>query len=234
MISAPIRQTAIQPSVHPMKVVVMGDSLVYGYGDPEGGGWVEQLRRRSMTPGSVAPVIYNLGVRGDGVHRVAQRLDHEFHCRGELLNRVPDLLVLSVGVNDSARLGKADGRSYTDFDSFQQTLEELLRRARRLCPVLFIGMTPVNEAAMPFMGALYYSHRDQQRYKAITQAACQSLNIPYLDVLDVWLERGEHWWQARLCPDGLHPNSLGYRSLLEDILAWDVFRQSLSLTQAAA
>ena len=28
--------------VHPQKVVVLGDSLVYGYGDPQGGGWVER------------------------------------------------------------------------------------------------------------------------------------------------------------------------------------------------
>ncbi|PSN19385.1 G-D-S-L family lipolytic protein [filamentous cyanobacterium CCP5] len=224
MIGAPIRQSSIRSKVtQPKKIVVMGDSLVYGYGDPETGGWVEQLRRRSMAPGSAEPVIYNLGVRGDGVSRVAQRLDHEFHSRGELRNRVPDLIVLSVGVNDSARLGRSNGRFYTDFDSFQRSMDGLLCRATELCPVLFVGMTPVDEGAMPFMDALYYSHRDQQRYKAATQMACHAHGVPYLDVLELWLQRGQCWWQSRLCADGLHPNSLGYRALLKDILAWEAF-----------
>lgn len=215
-----------------MKVVVLGDSLVYGYGDPEAGGWVEQLRRRSMAPGSVAPVIYNLGVRGDGVQQVAQRLEHEFRFRGELRNRVPDLIVLSVGVNDSARLGKPEGRQYTAFDTFRSAMEALLQQAKQLCPVLFIGMPPVHPAAMPFVGTLYYSHSDQQRYAAATREACESYGIPYLDVLNLWLGRGEDWWQPRLCLDGLHPNSLGYRALLNDILKWQAFHQQLSIPPA--
>ncbi|MCZ8162768.1 MAG: G-D-S-L family lipolytic protein, partial [Microcystis sp. LE19-196.1B] len=33
---------------HPLKIVALGDSLVYGYGDPVGGGWAERLRRLWM------------------------------------------------------------------------------------------------------------------------------------------------------------------------------------------
>ena len=33
-------------AVHHKRIVAIGDSLIYGYGDPEGGGWVERLRRR--------------------------------------------------------------------------------------------------------------------------------------------------------------------------------------------
>ena len=45
----------------PRKLVVLGDSGVFGWGDPEQGGWCERLRRHWMAiPG--APVLYNLGV----------------------------------------------------------------------------------------------------------------------------------------------------------------------------
>jgi lysophospholipase L1-like esterase len=215
--------------VHPQKIVVLGDSLVYGFGDPEGGGWVERLRRLGMEPGSSSPVFYNLGVRGDGVAQVARRMDHEFRHRGEIRNRVPDLIILSVGINDSARVGSALGRNYTDFDDFQQHMALLLTQARQLCPVLFVGMTPVNEAAMPFVEILHYSHSEQQRYREVTYQACSSLNIPYLDVLNLWLERGETWWQPRISEDGLHPNTAGYRALLQDILAWDAFQAAVNL-----
>ncbi|QQE64777.1 lipase [Leptolyngbya sp. BL0902] len=217
---------------HPQKVVVVGDSLVYGYGDPEGGGWVERLRRRAMAPGSEGAVFYNLGVRGDRASQVRERLAHEFRYRGEIRNRLPDRLVISVGTNDSARVGRPLGRNYTDFDEFEQTLADLLAEARQLCPVLFVGMVPVNEAAMPFSEVLYYSQREQWRYKEATRLTCESHNIPYLDVMDLWLHRGPDWWQARLSADGLHPNVLGYQSLVQDVVAWDAFQAAVEVPTA--
>lgn len=54
---------------HPIKIVALGDSLVYGFGDPERGGWVEQLRRWWMLPDSPGHVLYNLSVRGFGPNK---------------------------------------------------------------------------------------------------------------------------------------------------------------------
>ncbi len=204
----------------PLKVVALGDSLIYGFGDHVGGGWVERLRREWMSPQGAGHVLYNLGVRGDRVQQVTIRLEHEFNCRGELRNRVPDLILLSVGVNDSARLGKPAGRPYTDLDSFRQQMAHLLDVSQKLCPVLFIGMTPVDESKMPFMNCLYYNHLDLYRYKEATLQACQQRNIPYLDIFDLWLSRGVHWINTQLGEDGLHPNVDGYQNFFTDIMAW--------------
>ena len=223
----------------------MGDSLIYGFGDFVGGGWVERLRREWMSPQGAGHVLYNLGVRGDkpngqGVspdrrkttgeatasraslrtQQVTVRLEQEFNCRGELRNRVPDLIVLSVGVNDSARLGKPTGKLYSDLDSFRQQIAHLLDVGQNLCPILFIGMTPVNEAKMPFMDCLYYNHLDRYRYKEATLQACQQRNIPYLDIFDLWLSRGVDWINTQLGDDGLYPNVTGYQTLFADIMAW--------------
>ena len=51
----------------PLRIIAIGDSVVYGYGDYIGGGWVERLRRQWMSPVSKDRVLYNLGVRGDRV-----------------------------------------------------------------------------------------------------------------------------------------------------------------------
>ncbi|WP_036028143.1 GDSL-type esterase/lipase family protein [Leptolyngbya sp. PCC 6406] len=211
----------------PRRIVAIGDSLIYGYGDPEGGGWVERLRRRWFCPETPGHVLYNLGVRGDGVQRVSQRLNYEFSRRGELRNRLPDLVILSVGVNDSARVGKPNGRHHTDFAVFQAQMADLLDQAQDLGPVLFVGMVPVLPERMPFAEVLYYNHTDQGRYRDITAAACDQRQIPYLDVLDLWLGRGDAWWRPRLSGDGLHPNVEGYRALLEDITQWSAFQHLL-------
>lgn len=225
VISPPPRSHPSSVSHRAQRIVAVGDSLIYGYGDPEGGGWVERLRRRWMQPESPGHAIYNLGVRGDGVQRVSQRLEHEFRYRGELRNRLPDRMILSVGVNDSARVGKPTGRPFTAPDIFQTQIEALLDQACHLCPVLFVGMTPVDATRMPFAEVLYYNQADQHHYKEITRHACQQRQVPYLDILELWRHRGESWWRSRLSSDGLHPNVSGYRALLQDVTDWTAFKQ---------
>jgi len=224
-LAAPSFQPFCQNQRSPLKLVVLGDSIIYGFGDPEGGGWVERLRRQWMLPDSPGHVLYNLGVRGDGVKQVQERVEQEFRHRGELRNRVPDVIILSVGVNDSARLGRTDGRNFTNFESFPGELANLLDQAQRLCPVLFVGMVPVDEAKMPFLDCFYYNHADQYRYKEATRLACVRRQIPYLDIFDLWIARGTDWWSKRLCNDGLHPNVAGYKALLQDVLNWEALAQ---------
>jgi lysophospholipase L1-like esterase len=217
-----------------LKIVALGDSLVYGFGDPEGGGWVERLRRRWMQPQGSGHALYNLGIRGDTAKQVSQRLEAEFRYRGELRNRVPDLIVLSVGVNDSARVARSTGRNMTEFAMFETEMATLLDQAQQLCPVFFIGMVPVDETKMPFLDCLYYTQADQFRYKEATRIACQARQIPYLDLFERWLDRGDDWWRSRLCPDGLHPNVRGYEALLADVLQWSAFMQQVDQSMCSA
>ena len=65
------------------KLIVIGDSGVYGWGDREGGGWCERLRCQWMSLPD-APVVYPLGIRGDGLESVAKRWLNEWQSRGEL------------------------------------------------------------------------------------------------------------------------------------------------------
>lgn len=213
----------------PLRIVAIGDSLIYGFGDPEGGGWVERLRRHWMAPDTAGHILYNLGVRGDGVKQVSQRLVQEFRYRGELRHRVPDALILSVGLNDSARVGKPAGRNLTPLDQFEELLNALLEQAQELCPVLFVGIPPVDEQKMPFAEVLYYSHADQQRYTQTTKQACLVRGIPYLDIYEQWMANGETWWRSRLSNDGLHPNVLGYQSLFDAFTTWDATKPWLTL-----
>ena len=214
---------------HPLKIVALGDSLIYVFGDYEGGGWIERLRRQWLRPDSPSHALYNLGIRGDRVAQVSQRLEQEFCRRGELRNRFPDLIILCVGVNDSPRLRHPDGQLFTEFDRFQAQLANMLDKAQQLCPVLFVGMPPVNESKMPFLNCLYYNHIDQYRYKEATRVACEARQIPYLDIFNLWLGRGESWADTHLASDGLHPNVSGYQALLQDVLDWEPVAQLVQL-----
>lgn len=218
-------------SSSPLRIIAMGDSLVYGYGDKEGGGWVERLRRHWMNSPQ-DHVLYNLGVRGDRTSQVKKRLSIEFSYRGEIRNKYPDIIILSVGVNDTPRLGHSQGRNQTSYEQFSVDINSLLDQAQELAPVIFIGMIPVEEEKMPFLDCFYFNLRDQYHYKEMTKQACQLRNIPYLDTFDLWMSRGENWRQSQMSADGLHPNAKGYETLYQEIRQWESLKVMLSKSRS--
>jgi len=164
------------------------------------------------------PVLYNLGVRGDGLERVSARLQAEVLCRGELRRQRPQGILLGVGLNDSARVGRRDGRHQLDPEGFLFGLEQLLPLARSIAPVFVIGLTPVLELAMPYAEVLWYQLADIQRYERLLQEACQEADVPFLPLLAGLLD--DPRWDEWLCSDGVHLNSDGHRQLYEQLRRW--------------
>ena len=201
----------------PRKLVALGDSGVFGWGDPLEGGWCERLRRHGMElPGG--PVLYNLGVRGDGLERLAARLTAEVGCRGELRRQLPQGILLGIGLNDTARVGRPDGRPQLDAEGFLFGLQQLLHKAKKIAAVHVIGLTPVEESAMPYAGVLWYSLADIRRYEALLEEACLEANVPFLPLLEGLLADSD--WPLWLSNDGLHLNSEGHRRVFERVRSW--------------
>ena len=205
------------PLTVPRKLIVLGDSGVYGWGDPEEGGWCERLRRHWMgLPGG--PVLYGLGVRGDGLERVRARLHQEVSGRGELRRQLPQGILLAVGLNDTARVGRADGRHQLDPAAFLFGLQELLAQATALAPTLVLGLTPVLEEAMPFAEVLWYQLDTIRLYESLLEEAAQEADVPFLPLLESFLQ--EAGWQDWLCSDGLHLNSVGHAHVAARLQRW--------------
>ena len=205
------------PLAVPRKLIVLGDSGVYGWGDPEEGGWCERLRRHWMALPD-GPVLYPLGVRGDGLERVAARLEREVHCRGELRRQIPQGILLAVGLNDSARVGRPDGRPQLDAEGFLFGLQPLLLQARRMAPVLVLGLTPVDEAVMPYAEVLWYGLDQVRRYEGLLEEACLEADVPFLPLLNSLLD--DPAWPGWLGPDGVHLNGDGHRQVYERVRHW--------------
>ena len=201
----------------PKKLVALGDSGVMGWGDPQEGGWCERLRRHWMEiPGG--PVLYNLGVRGDGLERLAARLPAEVGCRGELRRQRPQGILLGVGLNDTARVGRPDGRPQLAPEAFLYGLDQLLAQAKAIAPPLVIGLTPVLEEAMPFADLLWYDLASLRRYEGLLEEACLEADVPFLPLLDGLL--ADSHWPRWLSSDGLHLNSLGHWQVFERVRQW--------------
>ena len=201
----------------PRKLIVLGDSGVYGWGDPEEGGWCERLRRHWMgLPGG--PVLYPLGVRGDGLERVAARWTSEFACRGELRRQQPQGILLSVGLNDTARVGRRDGRPQLDPEAFLFGLQQLLTQLQTAAPVLVLGLTPVDEHVMPYADLLWYGNEQIRQYEGLLEEACMEADVPFLPLLESLM--ADPAWLQWLSPDGIHLNSEGHRQVYERVHRW--------------
>jgi lysophospholipase L1-like esterase len=215
----------------PKKLVVLGDSGVYGWGDTEQGGWCERLRRHWMALPQ-GPVLYGLGVRGDGLERLAARSEAEVGCRGELRRQRPQGILLSIGLNDTARVGRPDGRHQLAPEAFLFGLQQLLPRLRAIAPVFVLGLTPVDEAMMPFAELLWYDLATVRRFEGLLEEACMEADVPFLPLLDDVLA-DPHWLQW-LCSDGLHLNGDGHGQLYARVRQWPALLHWAELEPHAA
>ena len=206
----------------PKQLLVIGDSGVYGWGDREGGGWCERLRREWMQLPD-APVIYPLGIRGDGLERVAARWRGEWQCRGELRRQTPDGVLLAVGLNDTARVGRPDGRQQLTTEAYGFGMGQLLSEMKPLTQVLVIGLTPVDEHVMPFAGCLWYSNRQIATTEAALADQCREADVPFLSLHQEM--QGEHDWLTWMEPDGIHLNADGHRWLDQRLDQWATLRE---------
>ena len=203
--------------MRPKQLVVMGDSGVLGWGDRLAGGWCERLRLSWMQLPE-APVVYPLGVRGDGLERVNARWRTEWACRGELRRKVPDAVLLSVGLNDTARVGSRDGRQQLTPEAFVFGLSQLLDEIRQSASVMVMGMTAVDEHVMPYAECLWYSNNDIEAMEAATAEACLHIDVPFLSLHGDMLAEPD--WLTWMEPDGIHLNSDGHGWIERKISAW--------------
>ena len=189
----------------PRQLLVLGDSGVHGWGDREAGGWCQRLRLRWMNlPGT--PVIYPLGVRGDGLERVAARWRSEWSCRGELRRQTPGGLLLSVGLNDTARVGRIDGRPQLDVDAFSFGMGQLLSEMTQEVQVFVLGLTAVDEHVMPLPAALVQQSADCDDEAALADQ-CREADVPFLSLHQEM--QGEHDWLTWMEPM-IHLNADGH------------------------
>lgn len=204
----------------PRQLIIIGDSCVYGWGDHEGGGWCERLRQNCMALPS-APVIYPMGIRGDGLEKVAKRWKQEWENRGELRRKVPDAILLTIGLNDTARIGREDGRPQLSAEAFKYGFERLLTQMKKHTNVMVLGLTPVDEEKMPFADCLWYSNMACSRYENQIEETCIELDIPFLPTHRAMIK--EQGWPKWIEPDGIHLNSQGHQWIYTQVINWKSF-----------
>ncbi|SRR6266498_508518 len=203
-------------------LLILGASTVEGFGAVNGG-WADSLKKHLYTRHYSAPQteplsVYNLGISGNTAAMVLERMQREIAPR--LWFPKQNIYVLiSVGLNDSRAEGTPD--AYTsDIPTYQKYLTAMIAEAQAYhAKILFIGLTPNNDAQtmpMPILPYYYSQTRVHEFDIAMSEVAAQQ-GLPKVELFDAMLAEDD--WQKRfLYADGLHPNAAGHEWMLEKIL----------------
>ena len=174
-------------------LLVFGDSLVAGYGLPQGVAFPDQLGK-SLEHDGVEVTIINGGISGDTTAGGASRIDWSLADK-------PDAVIVVLGGNDALR-GLAP-------EDMERNLDRIITAVQtRGIPMMLAGMhAPAN------MGGQYGAEFDQAFLNAVSKSKARSPEVMFypffLDgvALDPALNQN----------DGIHPNEDGVGVIVERI-----------------
>ncbi|MCL2464988.1 MAG: GDSL-type esterase/lipase family protein [Micrococcales bacterium] len=177
----------------PLRIVVVGDELVAGAGDPRGLGWVGRVAARTHAP--AAPAFLALAVPGENTGGLSARWEAEAMRRWapEADNR----LVVAPSRADVAT-GLSLARTRLNLANVLDTA------ARHRVPTFVVGPPPGTDD-------------ENDRVEALTAACCdvaRRRRLPYVDCFTP-LVAHQQWLADLAAGDGRLPGQAGY-----GLMAW--------------
>ncbi len=170
-------------------IVAFGDSIVEGYGQPEG--WPEILGR-DLAARFEGVRTFNAGRSGDTTADGLARI------RKEVLDREPDLVLISFGLNDM--------KNGLSVDSFAGNLTGIVEA------VSGAGETPVLMTTTRLQkGVGLLARVDPEQYNDAIRGIAVEKEVL---LIDVWKEFKGYNTRTYLF-DAAHPNAKGYQILAE-------------------
>ncbi|MGL4172700.1 MAG: GDSL-type esterase/lipase family protein [Actinomycetota bacterium] len=178
-----------------LRICVVGDSYITGYGDPRSLGWVGRVTAR--TPQSdIDLTMHTLGIRGETSSGLLSR------WRSETTRRwgasADNRLVIATGAED-IRQGVSLARTR-------------LNLANMVDDATSEGLRPFVVGIPPWADRSW--HDTQQAVHEAQRDVCERRDIPYVNCFEPLAEHTQ-WYADLDAGDGVHPGQAGY-----GLLAW--------------
>ena len=199
------------------RIVCLGDSITQQGESP--GGYVWLLRRylAALYPQQNIEVV-NAGISG---HKSTDMLGR---FQRDVLDRKPDLVTISVGVNDVWHgfydgYPRGDGPRGVPLDAYRRNVEEMVRRARAAgVRVVMLSTTVIHEDLRNRENAKLVGYNNALREIAGRHGArFVDYQKPFRDLIATYRDRTG----ARddlLTTDGVHMNALGNRVMAHTLM----------------
>ncbi|MCL2466153.1 MAG: GDSL-type esterase/lipase family protein [Micrococcales bacterium] len=176
-----------------MRIVVVGDELVAGVGDPKALGWVGRVVARTIAP--EPPLVLTLAMPGETSTHLAARWEAE--ALGRLDPGSDNRLVVA--------LGRGDGAAGLSLARSRLNLAKILdAAAQHRIPAFVVGPPPAHPDANMHLAALSAAFSD----------VADRRTIPYVETFAP-LVAHDQWLADLASSDGSLPGQAGY-----GLIAW--------------
>jgi lysophospholipase L1-like esterase len=202
-----------------MRHILFGDSIGFGVGDYEFGGWATRLRlfidaqKKDKTHN-----LINLSVSGNTTRDLLARLMPETKARIRPNETREDYtLLLAIGTND-ARIDKANPARNISEHEYMSNLKKLIVDASEFyCRTVVIGLPLVDETlTMPFKEQNFYTNEAISLYESASARIADETNSDFIAITSLWANIDVKTHLA----DGLHPNTQGHQLFFEQVRAF--------------
>lgn len=199
------------------QIIVFGSSVTYGAWD-ENGGWVQRLRcfledKRMNDKGRPAFLVYNLGVSGDTVEDILERMEFEIEERIE--GNKETVLVFEIGLDDSAIIKK--NKNLVPLSRFVIKIKNIIELCSKYrSKIILVGPTSVDESKtspVPFRKKVIYRNETIEKYNKAIKEECEKNNIFFVDIFSRMISMD----YKVMLKDGLYPDSDGHKFIYETI-----------------
>lgn len=200
------------------RILVFGDSIVYGVLDEKRGGWVQELRsfldEKTLSNPELYYIVYNLGVAGNNTKKLLKRFEFETEQRLVEEENEETIIIFGIGVNDS-QFVLSQNSQRVPLEEYIKNLEKLLNSAREFSQkILFVGLTPVDEkrtTPIPWNKDKFYKNEYVKKFNDSLRSFCQENKVYFIEIFEEMIKID----YSKLLYDGLHPSSEGHEKIFE-------------------
>lgn len=188
-------------------ICIFGASTTSGFWDLEKGGWVNRLRLYfdSKVNDDFYVTVYNLGIDGNNSGNLLKRF------QGECEAREPDIIIISIGSNDSFINSK--GKSNSSLKDFEENIFQIIKLAKKFTKkIIFLGLYDFDESKtkpVSWDANVNYINSIMKKYDLALKEIIEKADISYIDMNGL-LENKDF-------EDGVHPNSRGHEKIFQKV-----------------
>lgn len=199
--------------------IVIGDSITYGIGDFESGGWSAMFKNfvvnkdDSKTCNNYVHIAAFPGAKStDILNKIDNILASFIH------DEFNNIVILSIGVNDTQEF---NGNCKTNINEYKSNIKEIIKKiTAKGFTIIILGLTRIeSDEKFLWKPNKYYdnniiSEYDKDlrlilEYDNELERLCEKNRIKYIPMQDVL--------QKEDFIDGLHPNEKGHKKIFERI-----------------
>jgi len=197
-----------------MKLLIFGDSIVWGAWDRELG-WAYRIKKHCDgktldTDFEYYGAVSVLGVSGDTTNDLLSRFKEETKRRISLTEE--NYIMFAIGINDS--LFEVEQNEYqVPLEKFTKNIETLISEAKEFTKnIIFVGITPVEEAKVtpiPWHKSGNYNMESIKKYDGVIEEICKKEKVGFVKIQDL-LDNSD-------LKDGVHPNTQGHEKIFNEV-----------------